>query len=279
MNRREFLKIAGISTIAGIGSFTIFDKLQRGALEAAQFTERPEALKAKRWAMVVDVGKFSTPEDYQKCIDVCHRTHNVPNFGNPKDEIKWIWTETFGHTFPGQEHEFMNEGMKHKNFLLLCNHCANPACVRVCPTKATFKRKDGIVMQDMHRCIGCRFCMAACPFGARSFNYRDPRGKDANGQPFIKEENENKEYPTRMIGVVEKCTFCTERLAVGKIPACVEVAPKGGLVFGDLDDPGSEVRKILSTNYTIRRKPELGTEPSVFYVVGSSEYTLVPEIK
>lgn len=272
MNRREFLKIAGISTIAGIGSIAVFNKLQRGSLEASEFTTAQEALLAKRWAMVVDVNKFKTPDDYQKCIDACHRIHNVPDFGNPKDEIKWIWTDTFEHTFPGQEHGYMPEDIKHKNFLLLCNHCANPACVRVCPTKATFKRKDGIVMQDMHRCIGCRFCMAACPFGARSFNYRDPH-------KFIKEESENKEYPTRMIGVVEKCTFCTERLAVGKIPACVEVAPKGGLIFGDLDEPGSEVRKVLSANYTIRRKPELGTEPSVFYVISSNEYTAVPEIK
>ncbi|MBI4688682.1 MAG: 4Fe-4S dicluster domain-containing protein [Nitrospirae bacterium] len=272
INRREFLKIAGISTIAGIGSVGLFDRLRKNALEASDYSPNLDALTAKRWAMVVDMSKFTTPEDYQKCINACHRTHNVPNFGNPKDEIKWIWTDTYEHTFPGQEHEYMPEDIKHRNFMLLCNHCQNPACVRVCPTKATFKRKDGIVMQDMHRCIGCRFCMAACPFGARSFNYRNPR-------EFIKEEDINKEYPTRMIGVVEKCTFCTERLAVGKMPACVEEAPKGGLVFGDLDEPNSEVRKILSTTYTIRRKPDLGTEPSVFYVVGSSEFSIVPEIQ
>ena len=117
----------------------------------------------------------------------------------------------------------------------------------------------------MHRCIGCRFCMAGCPYGARSFNWRDPRGKDANGRPFIKKLN--REYPTRTKGVVEKCTFCTDRLAVGKMPACVEKAPPGGLVFGDLDDPRSAVRKIVSTRYTIRRKPELGTGPNVYYIV------------
>jgi len=276
INRREFLKIAGLSAAAGIGSVAIFDRLQKNALEAAEFSAGPDALNAKKWAMVVDVRKFKTPEDYKKCTDACHSAHNVPDFGNPKDEVKWIWTDTFDHTFPGQEHEYLSEDIKHKNFLLLCNHCENPPCVRVCPTKATFKRKDGIVMQDMHRCIGCRFCMAACPFGARSFNYRDPRGKDAKGQPFIKEENP--EYPTRMIGVVEKCTFCTERLAVGKLPACVEVAPAGGLVFGDLADLKSEVRKILRTNYTIRRKSELGTGPAVFYVMGDSGYSVVPEL-
>ena len=155
--------------------------------------------------------------------------------------------------------------------MLLCNHCTNPPCVRACPTKATFKRKsDGIVMQDMHRCIGCRFCMAACPFGARSFNYRNPR-------TGLKEENINPEFPTRTIGVVEKCTFCYERLAKGLRPACVEES-KGAMAFGDLDDPGSEVRKILQTRYTIRRKPELGTEPAVYYVVGGNDY-VVPEVK
>ena len=162
----------------------------------------------------------------------------------------------------------MPEEMEHKPFLLLCNHCEKPACVRVCPTKATFKRKDGIVMMDFHRCIGCRFCMAACPFGARSFNWIDPRGKNANGQPFIKKENP--EFPTRTKGVVEKCNFCAERLAKGLKPACVE-ASNGALIFGDLADPESEVRKTLHSNYTIRRKPELGTEPSVYYIIGGNE--------
>jgi molybdopterin-containing oxidoreductase family iron-sulfur binding subunit len=272
INRREFLRIAGISTILGIGGTSVVNVLW-GREESAIVLPDPEAITAKRWAMVIDVRKFETMDDYRKVIEACHGVHNVPDFGNPKDEIKWIWTDTFEHAFPGQEHKYMPEELKHKPFLLLCNHCDNPPCVRVCPTKATFKRKDGIVMMDMHRCIGCRFCMAGCPFGARSFNWRDPRGKDENGRPFIKEEN--KEFPTRMIGVVEKCTFCYERLAKGQIPACVEAAKeiakmKGkepGMFFGDLEDPESEVRRILSTNYTIRRKAELGTQPSVYYII------------
>jgi molybdopterin-containing oxidoreductase family iron-sulfur binding subunit len=130
--------------------------------------------------------------------------------------------------------------------------------VRVCPTKATFKREeDGIVLMDMHRCIGCRFCMAACPFGARSFNFASPRDL----VPDLR-----REYPTRMRGVVEKCNFCAERLAEGMLPACVE-ASNGALIFGDLDDPDSEIRHVLAHNFTIRRKPELGTNPSVFYIL------------
>jgi molybdopterin-containing oxidoreductase family iron-sulfur binding subunit len=99
--------------------------------------------------------------------------------------------------------------------------------------------------------------MAACPFGARSFNFRDPR-------PAI--EKENPDFPTRMKGVVEKCNFCAERLAKGQMPACVEVS-KGALIFGDLNDPQSDIRKLLAEEYAIRRKPNLGTFPSVFYIV------------
>jgi molybdopterin-containing oxidoreductase family iron-sulfur binding subunit len=141
----------------------------------------------------------------------------------------------------------------------LCNHCDNPPCVRVCPTKATFRRADGIVMMDMHRCIGCRFCMAACPYGSRSFNFYDPR-------KFLPEVPPNKEYPTRTKGVVEKCTFCTERLVTGQLPYCVEAA-KGAMLFGDMSDAGSAPRKALRSRFSIRRNPGLGTQPQVYYLV------------
>ncbi len=256
VSRREFLKKIGSSAIIGLGGISAVEVLLPGQFEASQLSRDPKALTGKRWGMVIDMVKLDE-QTMKNCIDVCHRIHNVPDLNNPKEEIKWIWPETFEHAFPGQEHVYMGEDIKHMHFLVLCNQCDSPPCVRVCPTKATFKRKDGIVMMDMHRCIGCRFCMAACPFGARSFNWRDPR-------PFIKEEN--KEYPTRMKGVVEKCTFCYERLAVGLKPACVE-ASKGALIFGDLEDPGSEIRRVLRTHYTIRRKSELGTQPSIYYII------------
>lgn len=261
IDRREFLKVAGLTVIGGLGSVSIVNLFEKHDLEASEFLTQPGAKTTKRWGMVIDISKFKGDEDYKRVIDVCHRIHNVPDFGNPKDEIKWVWTDTFDHTFPGQEHEYLPRAIKHKPFILLCNHCDNPPCVRVCPTKATFKRKDGIVAMDYHRCIGCRFCMAACPFGARSFNWRDPG-------PFIKEQSP--EYPTRTRGVVEKCTLCVERLEKGLIPACVEVS-NGAMVFGDLRDPDSEVRKLLGSHYTIRRKNELGTRPSVYYIIGGIE--------
>jgi len=265
MDRRDFLKAAGISSILGFGASvaSAANLITGKQLLPPQVDRNKEVLTAKRWAMVVDMSRFRTDEDFTKTIEACHSIHNVPSFPNKKDEIKWVWKTGFERAFPGHENKYMSEHLKDMPFLRLCNHCDNPPCVRVCPTQATYKLPDGITMQDMHRCIGCRFCMAGCPYGARSFNYRDPR-------PFIK--NENKEYPTRTKGVVEKCTFCTERLSVGKMPACVEAAPPGGLLFGDLEDPNSDVRKIVTEKYTIRRKSELGTGPAIYYLIGGGEH-------
>jgi molybdopterin-containing oxidoreductase family iron-sulfur binding subunit len=261
MDRREFLKIAGISTLLGVGGGVAGVGI-RNELQASQIGPGPNALNAGRWGFVVDMSKFKTQADIDRVTYACHSIHNVPDFGKDSPhEIKWIWTDTYEHVFPGSEDEFMPHELKEKSFFAFCNHCAQPACVRVCPTQATFKRKDGIVMMDMHRCIGCRFCMAACPFGARSFNFRDPRPNIIKPNP---------EFPTRGKGVVEKCTGCYERLAVGQTPACVEQS-NGGIVFGDLEDPKSEVRKLIAGNYTIRRKPQLGTQPSIYYIIRSNE--------
>jgi molybdopterin-containing oxidoreductase family iron-sulfur binding subunit len=183
----------------------------------------------------------------------------VPDFEDPKDEIKWIWSEEFEKAFPSQEGEYVAERHHHQPVLVLCNHCDNPPCTRVCPTQATWKREsDGIVMMDWHRCIGCRYCVVACPYGSRSFNWRDPRPAIADAHA---------EFPTRMRGVVEKCTFCEERLARGRLPACVEACEHGEMVFGDLEDPNSEVRRLLREHFTLRRKTNLGTQPEIYYIV------------
>ena len=113
-------------------------------------------------------------------------------------------------------------------------------------------------MMDWHRCIGCRYCMAACPYGSRSFNWTDPRPDIANQDP---------DFPTRTKGVVEKCNLCEERLGRGELPLCVLACPQKAMIFGDLDDPDSTVRRALRRHYTIRRKPELGTNPQVYYIV------------
>ncbi|MDY6905075.1 MAG: 4Fe-4S dicluster domain-containing protein [Thermodesulfobacteriota bacterium] len=267
-SRRKFLKLAGM-TAAGITAAPALTALASshgdedsqdshgGGAPTGHVVDSKKALKAVHWGMVIDTRKLKTSRDLKPLIEACHSIHNVPAFENENHEIKWIWEESYEHVFPARENKYLADRVEHLPFLTLCNHCENPPCVRACPTKATFQREDGIVLMDFHRCIGCRFCMAACPYGSRSFNFRDPR----QGLEEI-----NVAYPTRMKGVVEKCNFCAERLAKGLMPACVE-ASNGALLFGDLDDPSSEVRKALKENYTIRRNPSLGTEPSVYYIV------------
>jgi Fe-S-cluster-containing dehydrogenase component len=267
MKRRIFLKVSGIAALGLAGGAAATETLK---YELPELETKDEGHKAptrdkdatcKRYAMVIDLSKCREQggEDCKDCQVACHTVHNVPTLKDPKDEIKWIWKESFHHAFHEEGHDYLDDKILHGPTLVLCNHCDNPPCVRVCPTQATWKRKeDGVVMMDWHRCIGCRYCVVACPYGSRSFNWYDPR-------PYI--ERINEVFPTRTRGVVEKCTFCDERLARGQIPACVEACKHGALQFGDLNDSQSTVRKVLEQNFTIRRKPGLGTNPEVYYIV------------
>ncbi|MBQ3060608.1 MAG: 4Fe-4S dicluster domain-containing protein [Desulfovibrio sp.] len=257
-SRRSFLKVAGLSAFALTSGMAALTGVAEAKIAPGTYERGEKALKAKRWAMVIDTRKFSGPDDYKPLIEACHKVHNVPAVPGDKN-IKWFWLDKYQHVFPDDMNPHLNEKSKQASYPLLCNHCTNPPCVRVCPTQATYKMEDGIVAMDYHRCIGCRFCMAGCPYGARSFNFVDPR-------KFLPAEAPNPAYPTRMIGVVEKCTFCAERLAEGKMPACVE-ASGGKILFGDLEDPNSTVRQALAANFSIRRKPNLGTQPGVYYLI------------
>jgi molybdopterin-containing oxidoreductase family iron-sulfur binding subunit len=144
-----------------------------------------------------------------------------------------------------------------------CQQCENPPCVKVCPTKATWKEKDGIIVVDYNWCIGCRYCMAACPYGARHFNW---------GEPRIRKEELNTETHylgnrPRFKGVVEKCTFCIQRTREnpGRYTACVEICPVGARKFGNLLDPSSEIRYLIEHKRVFRLKEELNTSPKFFY--------------
>ncbi len=251
-SRREFLKIAGIS---GLGLCLPF---ATGLIEVAtsSSTAANPALKARRWAMAVNISRCKA--ECADCITACHLEHNVPVFADAKDSIRWISSRPYPVVFPGVTQPRPAGEAKPLMLPVLCNHCDNPPCVRVCPTGATFKRADGITMMDYHRCIGCRFCMAACPYGSRSMNYRDPR-------PFISKLNPA--YPPRTTGVVEKCNFCEERLARGMLPACVTACRQKALVFGDIKDADSEIRRALNAGFSLRRRPELGTDPQIHYIL------------
>ncbi len=256
ITRKEFLKISGacLITLTGGKALVALDQSVKGQAAPAQ-APKP----TKQLGMIVDTRKCAKAQGCTKCVEACVQAHNIPSFQNPAHQIKWIWEKPFGDLFSSYETQYMEPSLKDESTPVLCNHCDNPPCVRVCPTGATWKRpEDGIVMMDWHRCIGCRFCMAACPYGARSFNWVDPR-------PHIKDLNPD--FPTRTKGVVEKCIFCAERLAVGQLPACVEACPEKALIFGDVNDPKSEIRQLLAKSYTLRRRPELGTGPNIYYLV------------
>jgi Fe-S-cluster-containing dehydrogenase component len=146
-----------------------------------------------------------------------------------------------------------------------CQQCRNPPCTKVCPVGATWQEKDGIVVIDYDWCIGCRCCMAACPYGARHFNWADPGLPSAEVNPAMHYLG-NRPRPR---GVVEKCTFCIQRVRAGRYPACVEACPVGARKFGNLLDPDSEIRYIIEHKRVLVLKQELNTMPKFFYFYGT----------
>jgi len=142
-----------------------------------------------------------------------------------------------------------------------CQQCRNPPCVKACPTQATWKEKDGIVVIDYDWCIGCRCCMSACPYGARHFNWASPTlaADELNPDQHLLG---NRPRPK---GVVEKCTFCIQRTRNGRYPACVEICPVGARKFGNLLDPESEIRRVMDTKRVFVFKEELATHPQFYY--------------
>jgi Fe-S-cluster-containing dehydrogenase component len=252
LTRKHFLQLTGLSLLAGaaIKTTTI-------TTAAGQSTSTPAEKRRKRYGMVIDLQKCRPGCD--ECSRACNAAHNIPQLPDPKHEVKWVWKEPFEGVFPSQQNEYTRSNYSAHPVPVMCNHCDNPPCARVCPTGATWKREeDGIVMMDWHRCIGCKYCIVACPYGARSFNFVEPR-------THLRHVNED--FPTRSMGVVEKCNFCEERLATGKQALCAEVCPEKAMTFGDLNDPKSDISRLLKERYTTRRKPELGTQPNVFYIL------------
>ncbi len=162
-----------------------------------------------------------------------------------------------------------------------CMHCDNPPCTRVCPVHATYLNPEGIVAQVYPRCIGCRFCIAACPYTVKYFNWYAYHDR----QPELSRRSTNPDVSTRPKGVVEKCTFCHHRLMKARdraalekralqpgdyVPACVESCPSRAMYFGDLSDPASEVARLAESPRSFRLLEDLGTHPKVFYLAEQS---------
>jgi Fe-S-cluster-containing dehydrogenase component len=215
-------------------------------------TEGREGITGKRWVWVVDLSKC---KNARKCIAACQGAH---------------------HLYPYQFHINvlqMQDSPNTKPYHMPkpCQHCDNPPCVSVCPVDATFKRQDGIVLIDNERCIGCRFCMAACPYSARTFQWLEPKDADKDaGKPYNVELN----VPQRK-GTITKCLMSADRLRDNKLPYCVSACPNGVYYFGDENEDAVtngtsketvRLSELLEANAGYQLMPELGTKPRVYYL-------------
>ena len=203
-----------------------------------------------RYGMVIDLKRCS---GCKTCSVVCKVANNIPN------DIIWNRVLTEGGNAPDTAGgTWDNPEMQH--WPVACQHCENPACTKVCPVGATWKdEQTGIVRQDYDKCIGCRMCMAACPYNARTFNWNDPVRATGAGYGDAR-------VPERTRGVMEKCTLCKERTDEGDEPMCVRCCPADARIFGDLDDPDSAVSRLRRDQGAEVLLEDKGTRPQVFYV-------------
>ncbi|MBI9056191.1 MAG: 4Fe-4S dicluster domain-containing protein [Labilibaculum sp.] len=211
-----------------------------------------EGIPGKKFVMVVDLAKC---KNARKCMKACQSAHQL------KPEMHHINVLE------------MDDPVRNSSYYMpkTCQHCDNPPCVSVCPVDATFKRQDGIVLIDNERCIGCRFCVAACPYSARTFNWTEPKNSDQ----FAEVTYDMELNVPQKKGTVTKCAFSADRLRVGKLPYCVSACPNGVYYFGDQNEDlvtnGTTKKTVrlsalLDDNAAYTLMPELGTKPSVYYL-------------
>ena len=203
-------------------------------------------------------------EGYMECVAACVRENNLDRKSNTQyirifemehgEMTPEVGDGKYFHEVPVEDHFYMG---------VQCFHCQSAPCVKACPTKATWQEPDGIVVVDYDWCIGCRYCIAACPYYGRRFNWNEPVVP-------VNEMTKKQHYLGNRIrsrGQMEKCTFCVQRSREGRNPACVEACPTGARVFGNLLDPKSEIRFVLKNKKVFRLKEDLGTDPKYWYFV------------
>jgi len=230
-SRRGFLGgAAAVATITLAPGITI-----------TAFGGTANAANSVRWGMLVDVNKCS--KDCNACVSACSDEHGWENTGKLTDP-QWIRKVDIKDRKTGLE----------QSLPVMCQHCAAPPCADVCPTGASFKRQDGVVLVDRHLCIGCRYCIMACPYKARSFVH----------EPLI----DQKPTSPRGKGTVEACNLCVHRVDKGGVPACVEAcgaSQNGAMLFGNLNDPASEISKRLAQYPSTQIRADLGLDPGIRY--------------
>jgi molybdopterin-containing oxidoreductase family iron-sulfur binding subunit len=217
-------------------------------------------LPGVEYAFALNIGKCI---GCRRCVYGCMKENNTSR--NPQIQyIRVLEMEKGTQNVEASEHYYDHDSVPQKDKYYMpvqCHQCKNPPCVKACPVKATWQEPDGIIVVDYNWCIGCRYCMAACPYWARRFNF---------AKPVISKEEITKEMAylgnrIRPRGVVEKCTFCLRRVRKGMLPACVEVCPTGSRVFGNLRDPESPINYILNNKRVYIFKEEAGTIPRFYY--------------
>lgn len=290
LNRRTFLKGAAAGIAASALPFDKADAVNWDAYLQKHFTEmtdeeirniieRLEKEASVEWKKEIHIGatkampgvKFGYGLDLsrcigcRKCVAACVKENNQSRI----PQVQWITVLRFKKgekwiDLENSEKYYSPEMVPEPDYFYLpvqCQQCENPPCVKACPTQATWKEPDGIVVVDYNWCIGCRYCMTACPYGARRFNW---------GKPDIPVNELNTETHylgnrPRYKGVVEKCTFCIQRTRAGKFPACVEICPVGARKFGNLLDPKSEIRYLIGNKRVFRLREDINTEPKFYY--------------
>jgi molybdopterin-containing oxidoreductase family iron-sulfur binding subunit len=239
--RRSFLSAAaaaaGVALAPGVMLYGITkpSPAKARALDAA-------VSSAVRWGMLIDSNRCDS--GCNECVTACSTENGLQGHGRPATDAQWI-RKVDVHD-PGT-------GLS-KSLPVMCQHCADPPCVDVCPTGASFQRADGIVLVDKHTCIGCRYCMMACPYDARSFVHE------------VLEDQ--KTHAPRGKGTVESCTMCVHRIDDGRQPACVEACNDtggGAMLFGDLNDPDSEISQRVAKYASQQIRADLGLDPGVRY--------------
>ena len=203
-------------------------------------------------------------EGFMECVDACVKENNLDR----KSHTQYIriFEMEHGQMLPEQGNgKYYHEVPVPNHYYMgvQCFHCENAPCVKACPTKATWQEPDGIVVVDYDWCIGCRYCMAACPYWGRRFNWNEP---DVPNKEMTKKQHYLGNR-MRSRGQMEKCTFCIQRSREGKLPACVDACPTGARVFGNLLDPKSEIRFVLKHKKVYRLKEDLGTDPKFWYFI------------
>jgi molybdopterin-containing oxidoreductase family iron-sulfur binding subunit len=250
-DRRNFIKkmaVAGVATVAAVsGSALMLRRLTEDAETSATTAEEP---RKRTWIMVIDLDKCT---GCRQCTVACQSGHFVPF------DQEWI-----------KIYDITDSAGQKIHFPRPCMNCKEAPCVKVCPVNATYHNEDDIVLIDHERCIGCRMCMAACPYEARYFNWTEP--------PVSQEEKGHKNTPEEpwphKVGVVEKCMFCSpHRAEMGQLPYCVLACQEGSLYFGDLNEDavsnGQETltaTELFKERQPYRFKEELGTKPKVYYL-------------